>query len=182
MHMNRVYEYGPVTVRVRADPGGRTYVASLEALGTVSSPVEIDAHWGADHASKFALETYLHAFSDPDGFVAQERLEASQSGPRERQGVEQWALQVVKEADNFGDALEEAIKAAELQQPEDITGSIETYLGLLEFAWQAEIESLLSEGYSNEDAKAEIYRRGLERFKKRWIYVPRMRPPRGMVM
>lgn len=84
------------------------------------------------------------------------------------------------EAEEFGNALEVAMKALESQPTEDITWAIEAYLGLLEFAWQAEVESLVSDGYSSSAAESEVSKRRLERLKKRWAYVPRMRPPRGM--
>jgi hypothetical protein len=178
--VNFTYPYGPITVRVKATPPQDAYIVSLEMGDFVSSNILIDAHWGADHASKFALETYLHAFTEPEAFMAQERLEASRSRPQEVQAAEQWASTVIHEAKVFGNALREARRAATIVPVEDISAQVNTYLELMEFAWQAEIETFLAKGYSRSEAEREVAKKRFERTQKRWMYVPRLRPPRGM--
>lgn len=80
----------------------------------------------------------------------------------------------------MGSALEEAVREASTPTIEDVTEQINTYLALLEFAWQVEIETLLAQGYSQQNAEQEVLKRGVERTKERWALVPRLRPPCGV--
>lgn len=180
LDVNFTYSYGPITVRIKSTPTKDAYIISLEMDGFVSSNLLIDAHWGADHASKLALETYLYALMEPEVFMARERLEASRARPLEIVAVEQWASTVIDEAKTFGNALREALYAASIIPVEDVSIKVETYLDLMDFAWQAEIETLLAQGYSQGEAEREISKRRFERNEKRWMFVPRLRPPRGV--
>lgn len=176
--MRRNYSWGQILVVVEAPDKAHAYRVVLSASGINTTPMAIDAHWGADDASRVALDIYARAFADTKRFLAEERTEARHMPTEDRASHIRWAETVVEEAATLGQMIEEAVQVSiRAEPPLDISASIDEYLGLTELGHEMAIAALKSEGRSLAEAEETHAKRTLRDFTGKWRFAPSRRLP-----
>jgi hypothetical protein len=177
--MRIVYSWGPLEVLVEAEGNALAYAVILLARDFSSTPMFIDTRWGADHAAKIALDTYLRASLDPKGFMASERLDATHMRKPDALEHVEWVHRVIDESSGYGALFEEALFESKKIIPVDVSREVQLYFELVDFGYEAAIAGLIGQGYSREEAEDEFHRQSTLDSINRWKLVPSLRSARG---
>lgn len=178
--MRRVYSWGPIQAVLQAEDIADAYVVTLASKDFNATPMILDARWGAEDASKIALNTFYQAWKNPKAFFAIERLEAGHMSVSQQKLHVEWAATIIDDAARFGDALEEAIAISEkLPEPVDVTNEIQLYLDLVDFGTEAAVAGLIQQGYSEDEARRVELEQSQADSRKRFKLVPRLRSARS---